>query len=84
MKYEVIIPRNIEKVLGALPQFAGKNIVRHLSILEQNPRPVGSKKLRGKDGWRIRVGDYRVIYKIIEQEKIVLLTKIGHRKEIYR
>ena len=53
--------------------------------LETNPRPPGVKKLQGEEGiWRLRVGDYRVLYTIQHQELVILVLKIGHRREVYR
>lgn len=51
--------------------------------LTENPRPVGYKKLKGRDGYRIRVGDYRVIYEIFDTELMIDIITLGHRKDIY-
>jgi len=51
--------------------------------LAKNPRPAGYKKLKGRDGFRIRVGDFRIIYEVIDSNLIVDLINLGHRKEIY-
>jgi mRNA interferase RelE/StbE len=52
--------------------------------LGKNPRPVGYKKLKGRDGYRIRVANYRIIYEIIDQQLIVEVIALGHRKDIYQ
>jgi mRNA interferase RelE/StbE len=53
--------------------------------LAENPYPPGCKKLAGDEGfWRIRVGDYRVVYTVIQSKLVVLVVKIGHRREVYR
>ena len=52
--------------------------------LAQNPRPIGSKKLKGRNGYRIRVGMYRIIYEIIDSKLIINIITIGHRKDIYK
>ncbi|MEA1872434.1 MAG: type II toxin-antitoxin system RelE/ParE family toxin [Chloroflexota bacterium] len=52
--------------------------------LEQEPRPRASAKLTGREGWRIRVGDYRVIYEIDDQQRVVTVLHIGHRRDVYR
>ena len=65
----------------------GKNFERikeTIFELAKNPRPLGCKKLTGRDGWRIRVGKYRVIYEINDKEKTITILHIGHRKDIYR
>jgi mRNA interferase RelE/StbE len=62
-----------------------KRLINSIKNLENNPRPQGCKKLSGlsEDLWRIRVGDYRIIYSINESIKIIDIRKIGHRKNIY-
>ncbi len=58
--------------------------VRRLEALAGNPRPAGCKKLKGyKDQWRIRVGDWRVVYIIDDATKVVSVTRIAHRREVY-
>ncbi|RKR80230.1 addiction module RelE/StbE family toxin [Mucilaginibacter gracilis] len=59
------------------------NIKEAIVSLTQNPRPQGYKKLKGRDGYRIRVGNYRIIYNILDQELIVDIITLGHRKDIY-
>ena len=53
-------------------------------VLAKNPRPPRAKKLQGQKGYRIRVGDYRIIYEIFDNRILVLVLRIGHRREIYR
>ena len=55
-----------------------------IDALAENPRPAGAKKLKGSDLWRVRAGDHRVIYSIADDVLIVLVVKVGHRREIYR
>jgi len=52
--------------------------------LRDTPRPPGCKKLRDRDGWRIRNGDYRVVYRINDSEEMITVLQIGHRREVYR
>ena len=84
MKYRVILPRSVQKELDRLPDDLAKRILSRLSQLESNPRPADVKKLKGRDAWRIRVGDYRVIYEIQNRELQILVITVGHRREIYR
>ena len=84
MRYRVILPRSVQKELDRLPDDVVKRILTRLSQLETNPRPAGVKKLKGRDAWRIRVGDYRVIYEIHDRELQILVITVGHRREIYR
>ena len=84
MRYRVILPRSVQRELDRLPDDVVKRILARLSRLEANPRPADVKKLKGRDAWRIRVGDYRVIFEIHERELQVLVITVGHRREIYR
>ncbi|MEO1670657.1 MAG: type II toxin-antitoxin system RelE/ParE family toxin, partial [Cyanobacteria bacterium J06631_2] len=61
-----------------------RNISDAISNLAENPRPSGCKKLKGRPAWRIRVGIYRVIYKISDRQLIITVIDVGHRKDIYR
>ncbi|OGJ93694.1 MAG: plasmid stabilization protein [Candidatus Raymondbacteria bacterium RifOxyC12_full_50_8] len=79
--------RVFKKALHVLEKIKGKDyerILHAIRSLSANPRPYGCKKLSGRDGWRIRVGVYRIIYEIHDRELIVLVVDIGHRREIYR
>ena len=85
MAYRVIIPRTVQKQLNDLPASVRERIVKQLIILQDNPRPQGSLKLAGRENeYRIRVGDYRVRYEIIDWESIVVLLHCKHRKDVYR
>lgn len=59
------------------------NIKNAIANLSTNPRPMGYKKLKGRDGYRIRTGNYRIIYNIFENELIIDIITLGHRKDIY-
>ena len=62
-----------------------QRIVRHIHSLADDPRPTGCEKLAaGEDKYRIRQGNYRVIYSVDDQQRLVVVTKIGHRREVYR
>lgn len=84
MSYLVIIENRAQKEYKKISHPFVKNILSHISALEHNPRPFGSKKLTGsKDGYRIRIGDYRVLYTIDDGNKVVTIYRIRHRKEAY-
>jgi mRNA interferase RelE/StbE len=75
----------VRKDLRALDDKTRRRILRAIIALEVNPRPRGAKKLRGEgELWRVRVGDYRILYSIEEARLVVLVVKIGHRREVYR
>lgn len=83
--FEVFLERTAEKDLNRLPSNIFNRIITTIKNLKKNPRPHGCKKLVGtKNGWRIRVGDYRVIYEIDDVVKIVRVMKVRHRREVYR
>lgn len=84
MAYTVILKRPAEKELDRASPSMHERITHKLLELEQNPRPQGVQKLQGHDGYRIRVGDYRVLYLIDERARKVEVTAIGHRREVYR
>lgn len=83
--YRIQLSRTAEKELYVLPSNIIKKLVKVIDQLEFNPRPVGCKKLKGTSEalWRIRVGDYRIVYSIEDVLLIVDIRKIGHRKDIY-
>ena len=82
--YKVDITNSAQKEIKNLDSQAIKRIIEKLKSLEGNPFPSGYKKLVAKDGYRIRVGDYRIIYDILEKEKIVRVYRAGHRKDVYK
>ena len=83
--YEVYLERAAERGLRRLPVETFHRIVPRIRALAENPGPPGCRKLTGSENdWRIRVGDYRVIYEIDEGEKAVRVFRIRHRREAYR
>ncbi|PZD74032.1 mRNA interferase RelE [Acaryochloris thomasi RCC1774] len=84
MSYRINIEKTAVKKLKKLPQLEQKRIGKKLRELEQNPRPRDCKKLKGETNlYRIRSGNYRVIYSIQDAELIVLVIRVGHRSSIY-
>lgn len=84
MAYQVILKRSAEKELDALQANLRDRIVKRLLALEENPRPSGIKRLQGEESYRLRVGDYRVLYAVDDKGKKVFILAIGHRREVYR
>jgi len=84
MGYEIEYERVAAKALIDLDRGTAARITRKIDTLAENPRPSGSTKLVGTDAWRIRIGDYRVVYKINDTVLIVTVTRIAHRREVYR
>jgi mRNA interferase RelE/StbE len=84
MAYTLEISKTFEKALLNLPEKVVEKILVAVKALAENPRPSGCKKLKGsKTDYRIRIGDYRVIYEIQDGRLVVLLLNVGHRKDIY-
>ena len=83
MTYQVILKRSAEKELDALPGSIQKRIVSRLLALEESPRPPGVKKLQGQESYRLRAGDYRILYTIDDKSKKVVVLAIGNRREVY-
>ena len=84
MTYQVTLKHAAEKELDALQANTRDRISKRLLALEDNPRPAGSKKLQGEESYRLRVGDYRVLYTIDDKVKRVVILAVGHRREVYR
>ena len=82
--YRILIKRSAEKEIRDLPRNDRAKVAERISALRDNPRPEGSQRLSGRDAYRIRVGDYRVIYTINDGVLVVEVVKVGHRREVYR
>jgi mRNA interferase RelE/StbE len=84
MTYQVLIKRSAEKELAALPAKTKERIEQRLLKLEGDPRPRGAKKLQGQESYRLRVGDYRVLYAVDDHARQVMVYAVGHRRDVYR
>ena len=84
MTYTIIVSKSALKVLKEIPQKQQLRIVGVINSLAQNPYPPASLKLKGREGFRIRTNDYRIIYTVENKKLIVHVIAIGHRKEIYK
>ena len=82
--YNVLIAKSAAKELERVPTKDRQRIVAKISSLADDPRPVGAEKLSGEDKYRIRQGDYRILYEIVDSELIVTVVRIGNRREVYR
>jgi mRNA interferase RelE/StbE len=83
-KYSLEIKRSAQKELDALDDALFTRIDRKILALADDPRIAGCKKLRGyKDQWRVRAGDWRVLYVIDDAAKLVTITRVAHRREVY-
>lgn len=84
MSYSVFILRRAQKELEKLAPNHYEQARDAIRALAENPRPHTCKKLAGREGWRIRIGDYRVIYEIDDKRQSVTVLHIGHRRDVYR
>jgi mRNA interferase RelE/StbE len=82
--YKVFIKPSAAKELEAVPKKDRLRIVEKVQALSSNPRPPGCEKLSGEEKYRIRQGNYRVLYSIEDEAIIVIIVKIAHRRDVYR
>ena len=83
--YRVEVSKTAEKQIVSLPRVDQVRVVRVIAKLANDPRPDGSRKLAGYDStFRVRVGSYRIIYDIDDHRVIVVILKVGHRRDVYR
>jgi mRNA interferase RelE/StbE len=85
VSYTVEFLPSAQRELAALPRDVQRRIANRVDALREDPRPPGARQLQGEDRlYRLRVGDYRVIYSIESRRLVVVVVKIGHRREVYR
>jgi mRNA interferase RelE/StbE len=85
MPYQVILKPSAAKSVRKLDRDTQRRVLRLLEVLAQEPRPAGVVKMAGDDNlWRVRLGDYRVVYEIHDRQLIVLVVRVAHRKDVYR
>ena len=83
--YRIVLKAAAAKALERLPHDVTARLERCIDALASDPRPPGVVKMQGDDNlWRVRVGPYRIMHEIHDQRLLVLVLKIGHRKDIYR
>ena len=83
-RYTVLIKRSAEKEMDRLPAAAFRQMAEAILKLEREPRTKGSKKLRGAQDYRLRVGQYRILYSIDDDARVVEVIAVGHRRDVYR
>lgn len=85
MPYSIKVTSHAARSFRKLPRDVQNRLSPSIELLKDNPRPPGSEKLIGTDdAYRIRVGDYRILYEVIDQELIIYIMETGHRREVYR
>ena len=81
--YTVFLTKTAQKQLDKLPDNVSDGLLNLIQSLAENPRPQGCKKLKGRNGYRVRKGDYRIIYDVIDNMLVVEVIALGHRRDIY-
>ncbi|OGG19824.1 hypothetical protein A3D03_01015 [Candidatus Gottesmanbacteria bacterium RIFCSPHIGHO2_02_FULL_40_13] len=81
---EIFLSLGADRQLKKLPAVMYKLILTEIQKLEYSPYPLGAKKLESREGWRIRAGDYRILYTIDKNKKEVTILSVKHRKDAYR
>ena len=82
--YNIVIKQSVAKDLRPIPNKDVKRILQRIEQLAQDPRPPGSEKLSGEEKYRVRQGDYRILYRIEDEIVTVFIVKIGHRRDVYQ
>ncbi len=83
--YKILIEKKVKSELDRISRKDLLKIFEHISALKIEPRPLGTRKLRDSENlWRIRIGDYRVVYEINDKGKIIIILRIKHRKDVYK
>jgi mRNA interferase RelE/StbE len=84
-KYRLLIKPSAVKEIEAIPlKRERQRVIERISKLAEDPRPSGSEKISGQDKYRVRQGRYRILYTIEDQDLLVQVVKVGHRKDVYR
>jgi len=81
---KIIFTKSSEKELASLEKPLQRKIFNKIKTLSEDPYPYGSQKLEGGKGYRLRVGNYRVVYEVFKDKLIIVVIKIAHRKDVYR
>jgi mRNA interferase RelE/StbE len=84
VSYSLVVKKSAERELRALPKADLRRVADRIRHLAQDPRPPGHEKLSGQAHYRVRQGDYRVVYAIDDDHRVITIVKIGHRREVYR
>jgi mRNA interferase RelE/StbE len=82
--YKIIVGAQADRQIKKLPPEYFKLVRQHIKELADNPRPFGAEKLTNKEGYKLRVGVYRVLYTIDDKEQVVTVYRVKHRREVYR
>ncbi len=82
--YKLVFKKSVAKDLRTIPNPDLKRILARMRTLAEDPRPPGTEKLSGEDKYRLRQGNYRILYTVNDADICVVMVKVGHRREVYR
>jgi mRNA interferase RelE/StbE len=82
--YSLFFKASVQKDFEGIPNKDLRKILSHIKSLAGEPRPHGCEKLTGQNRYRVRQGRYRIVYAVQDEERTVIVVKVGHRKEVYR
>ena len=82
--YSIIVRKSVYKDIKGIPKDDVRRVLACIAALADDPRPLGSKKLSGQERYRLRQGDYRILYEIEDDKLIVCVVKVRHRRDVYR
>ena len=83
-RYDLVLRPSVSRDVKGIPRHDLQRILERIEALRDDPRPPGAVKLSGMEYYRVRQGDYRIVYEIQDAVVVVIVVKIGHRREIYR
>ena len=83
-KYRIEIKKSAVKEISKLLKKDLKRILKEIESLANNPRPFGAIKLSGDEKYRLRAGSYRILYQIFDDKLVIIVVKVGHRKDVYK
>ena len=84
MAYKILIRPSAAKDLDRLPNKEVKNILIRIALLRGEPRPIGIQKLTNEEGYRIRSGNYRILFEVNDKSQTIIIYRVKHRKDVYR
>ena len=83
-KFDLVFKKSVSKDLKDIPKQDVQRILERIDALRDDPRSFGSVELSGKEYYRVRQGNYRIIYEIQDTQLVVIVIKVGHRRDVYR